>query len=175
VRDHIARVIPGFDGFNDKIDIPGGFYLGNAARDRQWRTDGHKARFTVAAIPRLGLPDGQLRLMTLRSHDQYNTTVYDLNDRYRGIKGDRHVVFMNAYDIEQRGLSAGQLVDLTSHFADGKQRTAKRFKIVAYPITPGCMAGYFPELNVLISVKSFADRSRTPTSKFIPVSLSPSA
>ncbi|MEM1208510.1 MAG: FdhF/YdeP family oxidoreductase [Planctomycetota bacterium] len=175
VRDLIARVIPGFEDFNRKIDTPGGFYLGNSARDRQWRTAGNKARFTVAAIPRLGLPEGQLRLMTLRSHDQYNTTVYDLNDRYRGIKGERDIVMMNPYDIEQRGLSAGQRVDLTSHFADGRQRVAKGFKVVALPITPGCAAGYFPELNVLVSVNSFADRSRTPTSKFIPVSLSPSA
>lgn len=174
-RDAIAQTIPGFDNFNARIDTPGGFYLGNAARDRDWQTAGRRAEFTVQSIPKLALPSGQLRLMTLRSHDQYNTTVYDLDDRYRGIKGTREIVFVNPRDLETLGLHDGDRVDIRSHFADGRERIVRGFKVVANPITPGCAAGYFPELNPLVSVESFADESRTPTSKFIPVTLTASS
>jgi len=174
VRDLIEQTIPGFDHFNERINQPGGFYLGNAARDRTWNTRGNKAHFNAAAIPDLTLPEGQLRLMTLRSHDQYNTTVYDNDDRYRGVRGNRQVVFLNRDDIAALGLTDGQRVDITSHFADGKPRRVSGFTVMAQPITRGCAAGYFPELNPLVSVDSFADRSRTPTSKFIPVTLTPS-
>lgn len=174
VRDLIADTIPGFTDFNQRIDDPGGFYLGNAARDRAWSTDSGKAGFTVTSIPDLSLPPGQFRLMTMRSHDQYNTTVYDLDDRYRGVRGNRNVVFIHPDDLNRLGLKEGDNVDVLSHYADGKPRKIEGFTLVTHPITPGCLAGYFPELNPLVSVDSFADRSRTPTSKFIPVTLSPS-
>lgn len=174
VRDLIAETIPGFTDFNRRIEEPGGFYLGNAARDRAWTTASGKAVFTVTSIPDLALPAGQFRLMTLRSHDQYNTTVYDLDDRYRGVRGNREILFINPADLEKLGLCEGDTVDVESHFADGKPRRVEGFTLVAHPITPGCVAGYFPELNPLVSVDSFADRSRTPVSKFIPATLKPS-
>jgi anaerobic selenocysteine-containing dehydrogenase len=127
--------------------------------------------FTVHAIPDLSLPGGQLRLMTMRSHDQYNTTIYDLNDRYRGITGTRHVIFMHPGDMAERGLRDGQLVDIESHFPDGRPRRVTGFRLVSYNVPGGCAAGYFPELNPLVSVSSVADRSFTPTSKFVPVTV----
>lgn len=172
IRDKIAECLPGlFTGYNEKIKTPGGFYLGNSAADFDWKTESKKAQFTPAPIPDLTLPTGQLRLMTLRSHDQYNTTVYGMNDRYRGITGTRKVVFMNAQDIAERGLKVDDLADLQSHFADGKERRIVGYRVVACDIPRGCAAGYFPEMNPLISANSFADRSRTPTSKFIPVTV----
>ncbi len=173
IRDKIAEVLPDlFQDYNNRINKPGGFFLGNPARDRQWETQSGKARFTVAAIPDLTLPPSQLRLMTLRSHDQYNTTVYSNNDRYRGIKGSRQVIFMCPDDIAAMGLHDGQGVDIESHFADGIQRRVTGFRVVAYDIPQGCAAGYFPELNPLVSVNATADKSHTPTSKFIPVTVS---
>ena len=129
----------------------------------------------VSPIPDLTLPDGQLRLMTIRSHDQFNTTVYALDDRYRGISGTREVIFLNAADLAERNLADGARIDVTSHFADGRERSLGGFRAVAYDIPRGCAAGYFPELNPLVSVGSFAERSRTPTSKFIPVTIRGSA
>jgi anaerobic selenocysteine-containing dehydrogenase len=128
--------------------------------------------FTVAAIPDLTLPAGQLRLMTLRSHDQYNTTVYSHNDRYRGVSGTRRIIFMHRDDIAALKLHDGQNVAIESHFADGVQRRITGFRVVAYDIPRNCAAGYFPELNPLVSVNSTADGSHTPTSKFIPVTVS---
>ncbi len=176
IRDKIAEVLPEqFHDFNDRIKLPGGFYLGNPARDRQWETATGKALFTIAPIPDLTLPAGQLRLMTLRSHDQYNTTVYSNNDRYRGVSGTRKVIFMNQDDIAELKLHDGQSVSIESHFADGVQRCVAGFRVVTYDIPRGCAAGYFPELNPLVSVNSTAVGSHTPTSKFIPVTLSPSS
>jgi len=176
IRDKIAQVLPDlFHDYNQRIKQPGGFYLGNPAGDRQWKTRSGKAEFTVAVIPDLTLPSGQLRLMTLRSHDQYNTTVYSNNDRYRGVSGTRRVIFMDADDITKSGLSDGQLVDIESHFTDGAQRRVTGFRVVSYDIPSGCAAGYFPELNPLVSVNSTADGSHTPTSKFIPVTVSASS
>ena len=173
IREKIADTFPRlFADFETKIDTPGGFYLGNAARDRVWNTATGKARFTAHAVPDLTLPAGQLRLMTIRSHDQFNTTVYDLHDRYRGVHGTRMVVFLNPADIADRGLRDGQAVDLHSHTAeDGLTRTARGFTVVPYDIPRGCAAAYFPETNVLVSKDSFADKSRTPLSKFIPVTV----
>jgi anaerobic selenocysteine-containing dehydrogenase len=173
IRAKIAATFPRlFADFEAKIDRPGGFYLGNAARDRVWNTATGMARFTAHPVPDLTLPAMQLRLMTIRSHDQFNTTVYDLHDRYRGVHGTRMVVFLNPADIAARGLSDGQAVDLHSHAAeDGLTRTARGFKVVAYDIPRGCAAAYFPETNVLVSKDSFAHRSRTPVSKFIPVTV----
>ncbi|MBB6430959.1 FdhF/YdeP family oxidoreductase [Algisphaera agarilytica] len=174
VRDKIAAVIPGFENFNDKLNLkqyPNGFYLGNTARDRVWVNAGKKAAFTVSPIHDMTLPDGQLKLMTLRSHDQYNTTVYGLNDRYRDIENAREILFVNADDLAERGLTNGDLVDIESHFNDDTVRKVAGFRVVAYDIPRGCSAGYFPELNPLVSLKSVAVGSNTPVSKLIPITL----
>jgi molybdopterin-dependent oxidoreductase alpha subunit len=166
IRDHIEKVVPGFESFNARVRKPGGFYLGNAARDRRFRTEGGKARFTVHAIPEHDLPEGCLLMMTIRSHDQYNTTVYGLDDRYRGVRGGRRVVFMNEDDIADRGLIAGSKVDLVGHFSDGG-RVAEGFTVVPFSIPRGCAATYFPEANVLVPLGSVADKSHTPASKSV--------
>ena len=172
IRERIAAVIPAFAGYDEKIAEDGGFPLRNAAREREWNTASSKAQFTVSEIPDLRLPGGQLRLMTIRSHDQFNTTIYGLEDRYRGVSGTRRVVFLNPRDIESRGLGDGDLVDLTSSWPDEEQRRAARgFRVVSYDIPGGCAAAYFPETNVLVSADKYADKSRTPVSKFIPVTV----
>ncbi len=175
IRAKIADVYPQlFADFEARIEAPGGFYLGNPARDRRWLTPTGKARFTAHPVPDLSLPPGQLRLMTVRSHDQFNTTVYDLHDRYRGVHGTRMVVFLHPADVAERGLTEGQEVDLHSHTAeDGLTRTATGFKVVPYDIPRGCAAAYFPETNGLVSKDSFALVSRTPLSKFIPITVTP--
>ena len=170
IRDQIARVVPGFEDFNARVRRPGGIVLPNGARDRTFRTATGKARFTVHIPPQLDLAPGQLRLMTLRSHDQYNTTIYGLDDRYRGVLGERRVVFVNAEDLADRGLAAGQRVDLVGHF-EGETRVAERFLTVAYDVPKGCAAAYFPEANVLVPVGSVAEGSGTPTSKSIVITL----
>ncbi|HKP93274.1 MAG TPA: molybdopterin dinucleotide binding domain-containing protein, partial [Chthoniobacterales bacterium] len=171
IRDHIEHVIPGFESFNARIakDI---FYLPNAARDeRKFNTDTGKAKFTVHPIPRNELGPGQYIMMTIRSHDQFNTHIYGLDDRYRGIYNGRRVLFMNAEDAAAAGFERGQLVDLTSHY-EGEQRTARGFQVVPYNIPRGCTATYFPEGNALVSINSVAERSNTPTSKFVIITIS---
>ncbi len=173
IRDRIAAVIPGFENFNERLKTPGGFYLGNSAGRREWKTASARAQFTVSDIPDLGLPAGVLRLMTVRSHDQYNTTVYGLDDRYRGIKQERRVIFLNPADIDGLGLQAGTRVDLVSAYDDGQERVAAGFLVTPYDIPRGCAASYFPETNVLVSVDSIADGSHTPVSKNIPIRIRP--
>jgi anaerobic selenocysteine-containing dehydrogenase len=179
IRDKIAEVVPGFTDFNQRVHVPGGFYLGNSARERRWANAAARARFMVHAVP-TDLPVQRMQgrrqgpvfnLMTVRSHDQYNTTVYGLNDRYRGVFGERRVCFINAADIARLGLQAGDWVDMTSIWDDG-ERIARRFLLVEYNIPEGCLASYFPETNSLVPLSSFADRARTPASKSIPVVLS---
>ncbi len=176
IRERIARVVPGFERFNERVREPGGFYLGNAARERDFHTPDGKAHFTVNPIPRHDLAPGQLLMMTVRSHDQYNTTVYGMDDRYRGVRGGRRVVFLSEADMRAQGLAAGDLVDLTSHWEDG-ERTAEAFRVVPDAIPQGCAATYFPEANVLVPLGSVAEGSHTPTSKSVVISLrrSPSA
>jgi len=170
IRDAISRVIDGCDDYNQRVRQPGGFYLKNPPRDRKFQTSSGKARFKSNQLERVVLEDGRLLLTTIRSHNQFNTTIYGLNDRYRGIDGERRVVFMNADDIAAFGLKAGQVVDLTSHFTDG-ERQAKRFIVVPYPIPRSCAAAYFPEANPLVPLRSKADGSDTPTSKSIVISI----
>src|SRR4051812_24188632 len=173
IRDHIENVIPGFESFNARItkDI---FYLPNAARDeRKFNTDVGKAKFTVHPIPRNELAPGRYIMMTIRSHDQFNTHIYGLDDRYRGIYNGRRVLFMNVEDAAARGFERGQLVDLTSHY-EGEERTARGFQVVPYNIPRGCTATYFPEGNVLVSINSVAERSNTPVSKFVVISMAAS-
>jgi molybdopterin-dependent oxidoreductase alpha subunit len=173
IRDHIDHVIPGFERFNERIaqDI---FYLPNASRDdRKFNTDIGKAKFTVHPIPRNELAPDRYIMMTIRSHDQFNTHLYGLDDRYRGVFNGRRVVFMNVDDIVAAGLHRGQLVDLTSHY-EGEERTARGFQVVPYNIPRGCTATYFPEGNALVSINSVAERSNTPVSKFVVISVTAS-
>ncbi|HVF86602.1 MAG TPA: FdhF/YdeP family oxidoreductase, partial [Pyrinomonadaceae bacterium] len=174
IRERIARTIPGFDDYNRRVREPGGFYLPNLARERKFITATGRANFTVHPLPRHTLAPGQFLMMTMRSHDQFNTTIYGLDDRYRGIFNERRVVFLNAEDIEEAGLKKGDVVDLVSHF-DDEERTARRFIVVPYSIPRRCAATYFPETNVLVPVGSVAERSNTPTSKSVVISLRPHA
>ena len=171
IRERIAAVIPGFENLNSRIRQPSGFILPNAVRDlREFRTASKKALFTAHPIPHLNVEAGQFIMTTIRSHDQYNTTIYGLEDRYRGIHNGRRVVLMNADDMAAQKLSEGDAVDIVSHHL-GKQRRAKNFRIVLYEIPRGCLATYFPEANVLVPIDSVAKTSHTPTSKSIIVSL----
>jgi molybdopterin-dependent oxidoreductase alpha subunit len=172
IREHVSRVIPGFEDFNIKVRQPGGFYLPNAAREGVFKTKSGRAEFTVHALPALKLAPGQFLMMTMRSHDQYNTTIYGLDDRYRGIHGGRRVVLLNEEDIKEAGLSAGQIVDLISHF-EGEERTAHRFLVVPYSIPRRSAATYFPEANVLVPIGSVAEKSNTPASKSVVISIRP--
>ena len=174
IRDLIAEVVPGTEDYNLRVRSPGGFILPNAARERRFETETGRARFTVHQLPHLDPGPGRYLMMTIRSHDQYNTTVYGLVDRYRGIHGGRRVVLMNPTDVALAGLKQGEAVDLKSHFRD-EVRTAHRFFVVPYPIPRGCVATYFPEANVLVPIGSVAKRSNTPTSKSVPVSIAPAA
>lgn len=171
IRNKIEAVLPAFKDYNLRIEKPGGFHLRNSAREREWRTQTGKARFVTAPLPDVSLEKGRLRLMTIRSHDQYNTTIYGLNDRYRGVKGNRKVIFMNAEDIAELGFAADDHVNIVSTASDGLERVAKEFKIVSYDIPKGCAAAYFPETNVLVPIDAVADKSHTPVSKFIVVTL----
>lgn len=170
IRDRIARVIPGFENFNDRAEA--GFALPNAPRDeRRFPTATGKANFTVNRLEVLRVPEGRLLLQTVRSHDQYNTTVYGLDDRYRGVKNGRRVVFVHPDDLAERGLADGDMVDLVSEWPDG-ERTAEGFRVIAYSTARGCCAAYFPETNVLVPLDSVAETSNTPTSKSVVVRLS---
>ncbi|MEE9369224.1 MAG: FdhF/YdeP family oxidoreductase [Pontiella sp.] len=172
IRDKIEAVIPAFKDYNRQIKQPGGFELYNSARNREWKTSTGKARFIINELPDTSVKEGHIRLTTIRSHDQYNTTIYDYNDRYRGIKNERRVVFMNALDMAGLKLNENDRVDLISHAADGKGRTAEDFRIVEYNIPRGSAAAYFPETNVLIGIDEHARKSLTPMSKFIEISVS---
>ena len=182
IRDLIALTFDDFHDFNARVRVPGGFRLSNAARDRVWETATGRANFVVAEVPtdhpihraRRAHPTRPVfTLATTRSHDQYNTTVYGLNDRYRGVFGERRVLFANADDIAALGMKAGDWVDLESLHDDGVRRQARRFLLVEYDIPRGCLAAYYPETNPLVPLSSFADESRTPTSKSIPVVVTP--
>ncbi|MBF5041140.1 FdhF/YdeP family oxidoreductase [Aggregicoccus sp. 17bor-14] len=173
IRDAISRVIPGFEDYNARVRRPGGFYLPNAPRENRYPTATGKANFTVHQFPRHQLAPGQLVLMTIRTHDQFNTTIYGLDDRYRGIYNGRRVILMHPEDVRALGLREGQFVDLTSHF-EGERRTALRFAVVPFAIARGCAASYFPETNVLVPIGSTAERSHTPTSKYVVITLAPS-
>jgi len=174
IRDDIAAVIPGFEDFNARVRAPGGFLLPNPVREARFPTPSGRAQFTVHPVPAHGLAPGQLMLTTVRSHDQYNTTIYGQDDRYRGIRGGRRVVFMNADDIRALALEPGMIVDLVSRFR-GETRRADRFTVVAYAIPRGSAAAYFPEANPLVPLGQFAPGSRTPASKSIVIEVTPSA
>ena len=185
IRDKIEAVFEAFAGFNQRVHHPGGFRLRNAASEREWRTPSGRAVLAPHAIPtdtevhrararHAGL-DTVFTLTTVRAHDQYNTTVYGLDDRYRGVFGQRRVLFIHAEDRQALGLSEGAWVDLLGCADDGVQREATGFRLVDYDIPRGCVAGYYPETNVLVPLDSFALDARTPTSKAVPVRLRASA
>jgi molybdopterin-dependent oxidoreductase alpha subunit len=170
IREHIERVVPDFEDYNQRARQPGGFYLPNPIRKLDFKTEDGRAHFTVHELPRHDLQPDQFLMMTMRSHDQFNTTIYGLDDRYRGIHNGRRVVFLNAEDIRLGGFHDGQTVDLISHF-ESEQRIAPRFRIVKYSIPRRCAATYFPETNVLVPVRNFADKSNTPVSKSVVISI----
>ncbi|MBQ0864938.1 FdhF/YdeP family oxidoreductase [Streptomyces sp. A73] len=175
IRDRIARVVPGFEDFNAKVARPGGFALPHAPRDeRRFPTATGKANFTAAPVEYPRVPQGRLLLQTLRSHDQYNTTVYGLDDRYRGIRNGRRVVLVHPEDAAAHGLADGTYADLTSEWSDGRERVARGFRVVHYPTARGCAAAYYPETNVLVPLDATADTSNTPASKSIVIRLTPS-
>lgn len=171
IREQIEKVIPGFHDYNKRVRQKGGFYLPHGVRDsRTFATRSRKAQFTAFPLPILSIPKGHLRLMTMRSHDQFNTTIYGLNDRYRGIHKGRRVIFMNIDDIKEHNFEPGQWVDITSHF-NGKERHAERWMVVAYDIPRRNAAAYFPEANVLVPIDSTVRGSNTPTYKSIDITL----
>ncbi|MFD9856849.1 FdhF/YdeP family oxidoreductase [[Kitasatospora] papulosa] len=170
IRDRISRVVPGFEDFNARVARPGGFTLPHAPRDeRRFPTATGKANFTAAPVEYPELPEGRLLLQTLRSHDQYNTTIYGLDDRYRGIKGGRRIVMVNPQDAQDLGLADGSYTDLVSEWKDGVERRAPGFRVVHYPTARGCAAAYYPETNVLVPLDATADTSNTPASKSVVV------
>ena len=182
IRDQIAAVFPDFHDFNARVGVPGGFRLRNRAGERIWVTPTHKAQFKTHVVPRAtALQRARARrgetqvlaLTTVRSHDQYNTTIYGADDRYRGVFGQRRVVFAHAEDIRALGFKDGDWVDLQTVWDDGQERRAEGFKLVGYNIPRGCIAAYYPETNPLVPLSAVALRAGTPTSKCIPVMLLP--
>ncbi|MFF3621713.1 FdhF/YdeP family oxidoreductase [Streptomyces sp. NPDC002467] len=174
IRDRIARVIAGFEDFNTRIAHPGGFRLPHAPRDeRRFPTKTGKANFTAAPVEYPRVPQGRLLLQTLRSHDQYNTTIYGLDDRYRGITGGRRVVMVHPADAAELGLADGSYTDLVGEWKDGVERRAPGFRVVHYPTARGCAAAYYPETNVLVPLDSTADTSNTPASKSVVIRFEP--
>ncbi|WP_238527955.1 molybdopterin dinucleotide binding domain-containing protein [Aquimarina agarivorans] len=172
VRSKISEVIPGFENFNERVQRAGGFFLPNPARDGRFVDNSERAKFSVTLPANKQVKEGRFILMTMRSHDQFNTTIYGFDDRYRGISGDREVILMHQEDILKNGFISEQKVNITSYF-DGKERYLNGFKIVPYPITKGCVAVYFPEGNVLIALDNRTNESKCPASKFVEVSISP--
>jgi molybdopterin-dependent oxidoreductase alpha subunit len=173
IRDAIEAAIPGFDDFNARLRD--GFVLPSPPRDElRFTTPSGRAELTVNHFVPVAVPEGRLLLQTLRSHDQYNTTIYGLNDRYRGIKSGRRVVLLNPRDIDALGLAQGTVVDLISEDEHGTERRSARYRVVAYDTPRGCAAAYYPETNELVPLTSVADGSGTPTSKSVVIRVEPS-
>jgi molybdopterin-dependent oxidoreductase alpha subunit len=172
VRDAIAKVIPGFENYNQKVRIPAGFYLPNGPREGKFENVefGSRVGFNIAGLPTHEMREGEYRMTTIRSHDQFNTTIYGLDDRYRGIHNERRVIFMNPNDVAKAGFKNGELVDLYNNFG-GRERVARLFVVVPYNIPEGNTATYYPEANVLIPIDSVAEKSNTPTSKLVFISI----
>ncbi|MDH6265363.1 molybdopterin-dependent oxidoreductase alpha subunit [Rhizobium sp. SG_E_25_P2] len=176
IRDHIEATIPGFDDFNRRLRQPRGFHLRNSAAHREWATPSRKVEFSSGELPRATVhqqalaADNRFALQTFRSHDQYNTTVYGLDDRYRGVYGERQVIFMHPADLEALGAKAGDRADVVGEWDDGVERIARNFRFAPYDIPRGSVAGYYPELNALAPLDSAGEESDTPTSKSILVS-----
>jgi len=177
IRALIEKVVPGCAGLRQKVRLPGGFYLANPARANNYQTETRRAQFTASPLTPLRLAPDRFLMTTLRTHDQFNTTIYGLDDRYRGIWNGRRVVLMNPDDMNEHGWKQGNALDITSHFEeDGAEqlRIARKFVVVPYNIPRRCVATYFPEANVLVPIGSVALKSNTPTSKAVVVSFAPS-
>ncbi|AWB82911.1 hypothetical protein C3B44_01950 [Corynebacterium yudongzhengii] len=172
VRDHIENTIPGFENYNERVRQPGGFYLPNGPRERIFNTDVKKAKLTVNETNVIDLPKDHLLLSTVRSHDQFNSTIYGLDDRYRGVRHGRRVIFVNGEDLRQRGLKDGDMVDIVSVWDDGERR-APNFRVVEYDSAKDCATSYFPECNVLVPLDNTADYSNTPAYKSVVIRLEP--
>jgi anaerobic selenocysteine-containing dehydrogenase len=170
IREEIAKVIPGCENYNEKVRQKGGFYLPNAAREQNFQTDTKKAKFTISPVNKWDLPPDELVMITIRSHDQFNTTIYGLTDRYRGIHNERRVVLMNKRDMDKRKLVSGDKVNIISNF-NGQQRMVRNFIVADYPISEYCAATYYPETNALVPIDSVAEKSNTPTFKTINIRL----
>ena len=170
IREDIELVIPGFDQYNKRVRQPGGFYLPNANREGRFVTPSEKAQFNCATPSITQLAENELMMMTIRSHDQFNTTIYGLDDRYRGIYNERRVILMNEDDMQHQNLKSGDIVNLKNN-QDGIERIAKNFIIIPYPIPKSCTATYYPETNVLIPITSTALKSNTPISKLVIITL----
>jgi molybdopterin-dependent oxidoreductase alpha subunit len=172
IREHISRVVKGCAGYNQLIRQDGGFILPHGPRDtRTFPTPTGKALLTVNELEHIACPPGRLLLQSVRSHDQFNTTIYSLNDRYRGIKNGRRVIFVNPADLAELGIADGELVDVHSEFKDNVDRVVRSFRVVSYPSARGCAAAYFPEANPLVPLESVAEGSNTPASKSVVVRL----
>jgi molybdopterin-dependent oxidoreductase alpha subunit len=167
IREDIEKIIPGFENYNQRVRKLGGFYLPNSSREKSFSTFSGKANFNIAGVNSLSLEQDELLMMTIRSHDQFNTTIYGLNDRYRGVLNERRVIFMNAIDISKHGLKSGDLVDIYNNHE--RERVARKFIVVEYNIPEKCTATYFPETNVLVPINITADKSNTPVSKSVVV------
>ena len=170
IRSDIEKTIAGFENYNERVRIPGGFYLPNCNRDGSFDTATKKAQFNIAISTQTILQQDELLMMTIRSHDQFNTTIYGLDDRYRGIYNERRVIMMNQADMNEHQLKQGDIVDLYND-ADGRERVAHQFIVVPYPIPKGCTATYFPETNVLVPINDVADKSNTPVSKGVVIKI----
>ena len=173
IRKAVEKTIPGFENFNARVRQDEGFYLPNTAKERVWETATKKANFSNYELSSFEVAKGHLILQTLRSHDQYNTTVYGMHDRYRGIAHARRIIFINPEDLKELNIKPMQLVDITSHWGD-ETRTIVKFQAIAYDMPRGAAAAYFPEANPLVAIDSIADISLTPTSKAIEISIKPS-
>jgi len=180
IRDLISQTIPGFNNMNERLKNPGGFYLGNAAAQYQWNTETKKAQFQhdplpesiVSATQRALTKNPVFVLQTLRSHDQYNTTIYGFSDRYRGLSGDRHIILLNESDITALGLSSGDKVDIEALWGDQIVRKVTNFTVLAYDIPAGNAAAYYPETNPLVALANYGDETFTPNSKSIAIVIS---
>ncbi len=170
IREHISHIVPGFEDFNRRVREEDGFHLPNAANQYDFKTDDSKAKFKVVPIEPITLQPGQLLLTCVRSHDQFNTTIYSLEDRYRGVHNGRRVIFMNVDDIRGLGFKNNEWVNITSHY-ESTERHAHHFKIVEYPIPKGCAAAYYPEINILVSVDNSDKKSNCPAFKSIVITL----
>ncbi len=166
IRNDIELTIPGFNDYNKRARVLGGFYLPNGPREGKFTTHNGKANFITSDVTYTKLADDELMMQTLRSHDQFNTTIYGLNDRYRGVYNERRVIFMNEKDITRLGFKDGDIVDLYNNYG-GIERVARKFIIIPFSIPEQCTATYFPETNVLVPIDSTADKSNTPTSKMV--------
>jgi molybdopterin-dependent oxidoreductase alpha subunit len=172
LRARIAEVVPGFEGFEERLARPGGFVLPHPVRDeRRFPTPSGRARFTVVPLPPEELREGELTMTTIRAHDQYNTTVYTDDDRYRGLRGGRKVVLVSPEDVDALGLFAGQVVTIEGREEDGRRRRVEGFVVVPYDVPRRCCATYFPEANPLVPLARRSPRSGTPASKSVPVRL----